>query len=890
MARKSTKKSKLEKWSQITNYEQSRFWQRLEALEQDETYAGDKTKLRTLKANVAQVVEHSDFILRQICRFLPQYTLHDQTHILNVLCLMDNLTPDAVMDKLEPLECALCILAAYTHDLGMALQDEEYRALKDELGEENRRRLPFLRFRDGYAEEVRQLERLEKSEAAGDKTRAEHIEAHILAEYIRKTHSEGDVDRSRINQWLEAMKAKGVANNASLFDAGVDYQQWLVLISASHAYDATWLRNQFATEEAPRAFQVLIGNSLINLAFPGLLLRLADIMDFDASRTPRILFKHAGIENKVSLQEWRKHLAITGWALETLPNNEPQLTYAALQCDHPVYEKSIRDFVGWIEAEIRAVRGELDWQRRVLADRGQRYDIHLPRGVHLDIHPKGWPQNPCYTYHDLQFQLDQDEIQQLLMGETLYGDPGLCIRELLQNALDALELRDLRLRMSERGETLSKPVDPLPVVNGTREELQVRLSWGRDKESDQEFIRVSDNGTGMTERIITEYFTQVGKSFYRSPEYSQEKATLKAGGIATSPISIFGIGILSCFMIGDRLRVRTRPGGANDGDRAAYDVTISGPGSLFWMQPGTLERQGTEITLYLKPRFHIAHDPDRWIPGLKKHFEYPNGEKYKIESGVIDPAFIAARHVVWPRYPIVIERPDQPPIRLDDRFHVEVLAPIDPEAVRKKAAEWDFGPSSIGDPEWGIWDWEDRDATGSRIRLWFPRNHRDEEHPDLPVDPPEGSGLCRQPELSAFVEPQLEEALRATVLVRGMSVGDTSVALRQLAIAPSVGSRLWVDLRGDAAPRLTADRKTMLVPESTECWNQDIQSFYDRLGDVLPGGNVKSLFKTNLIKHTKESVFVKDNLFIYRENIILKYAMILQDFALDLDLDRDRDR
>ena len=26
------------------------------------------------------------------------------------------------------------------------------------------------------------------------------------------------------------------------------------------------------------------------------------------------------------------------------------------------------------------------------------------------------------------------------MGESLYGDPGLCICELLQNALDALEL------------------------------------------------------------------------------------------------------------------------------------------------------------------------------------------------------------------------------------------------------------------------------------------------------------------------------------------------------------------------------------------------------------------------------------------------------------------
>ena len=44
------------------------------------------------------------------------------------------------------------------------------------------------------------------------------------------------------------------------------------------------------------------------------------------------------------------------------------------------------------------------------------------------------------------------------MGESLYGDPGLCIRELLQNALDALELLELRLKMKQKGEA-REPAD-----------------------------------------------------------------------------------------------------------------------------------------------------------------------------------------------------------------------------------------------------------------------------------------------------------------------------------------------------------------------------------------------------------------------------------------------
>ncbi len=62
----------------------------------------------------------------------------------------------------------------------------------------------------------------------------------------------------------------------------------------------------------------------------------------------------------------------------------------------------------------------------------------------MSIDAKSFGVRPLWT---------QDEIQQLLMGESLYGDPGLCIRELLQNALDALELRELRLKMKQKGET-----------------------------------------------------------------------------------------------------------------------------------------------------------------------------------------------------------------------------------------------------------------------------------------------------------------------------------------------------------------------------------------------------------------------------------------------------
>jgi HSP90 family molecular chaperone len=45
--------------------------------------------------------------------------------------------------------------------------------------------------------------------------------------------------------------------------------------------------------------------------------------------------------------------------------------------------------------------------------------------------------------------------------------------------------------------------------------LTTAWNWPNDEESGQQGLRVTDNGVGMTEKVIKNYFTQVGKSYYR---------------------------------------------------------------------------------------------------------------------------------------------------------------------------------------------------------------------------------------------------------------------------------------------------------------------------------------------------------------------------------------
>jgi hypothetical protein len=109
--------------------DQSRFWRRLDDLSRKEKSEDRKRSIDHLKASIRKVTEEARWVSTQVCRFMPQYTLHEERHFLNVLAIMDALVPDEVMARFGAVDCALPILAAYMHDLGMALSQDEYDCL-----------------------------------------------------------------------------------------------------------------------------------------------------------------------------------------------------------------------------------------------------------------------------------------------------------------------------------------------------------------------------------------------------------------------------------------------------------------------------------------------------------------------------------------------------------------------------------------------------------------------------------------------------------------------------------------------------------------------------------------------------------------------------------------
>ena len=61
-----------------------------------------------------------------------------------------------------------------------------------------------------------------------------------------------------------------------------------------------------------------------------------------------------------------------------------------------------------------------------------------------------------------------------------------------------------------------------------------------------------DNGIGMNLEVLQKYFLNIGSSYYRSKEFQKVRNSLINKGVDFDPVSRFGIGILSYFMISDQ--------------------------------------------------------------------------------------------------------------------------------------------------------------------------------------------------------------------------------------------------------------------------------------------------------------------------------------------------
>ena len=146
-----------------------------------------------------------------------------------------------------------------------------------------------------------------------------------------------------------------------------------------------------------------------------------------------------------------------------------------------------------------------------------------------------------------RYRLDDESVRELLMGTQLYQERGVAIRELYQNALDALRYRTARYEYLRRRTGASVP------WQGSIEFFQ-----GVD-DSGRAFLDCVDNGIGMGEEELRTCFSRVGVRFASQPEFVSETSNWERckPPVRMYPNSRFGIGVMSYFMLADEIEVTT---------------------------------------------------------------------------------------------------------------------------------------------------------------------------------------------------------------------------------------------------------------------------------------------------------------------------------------------
>lgn len=511
---------------------------------------------------VNRVVEYACEKTKVIIKYMPEYTLHDETHLFRVYQIMERLIPKSTLDKLSIPELMLLTLTAFLHDIGMAPFEEHIRAWKKDWKEENPREMElelynkFERFKSTYPNKIKEIEKFIKNNKP---EKAVLIEDYIITEYIRNTH----IDRAReiiASDWNNDIKYKD-------FNLTNEFAQ----LCFSHGKDALTLL-EFETNIQ------CCEDSYVCLPFIGVILRLADLLDFDAKRTPSVLFSHLSVRNPISLKEWQKHRAVQSWTIK------PDKILFTARCSHPAIEKSIKDFCDSIDNELKNcsnVLSRLNDEYRM--EEMEVYKIPLPAKVDRSkIQPEKdiRTNEPLYVYKDTCFELSKNQVIDLLMGTSLYDDTKAAMRELIQNSIDAC------LVAKALSEKLNYLYNPEIVIS----------YYSKDGE---DFLEVEDNGIGMNQHIIDKYYSRVGSSYYKSKDFYDLKAQT---GLSFKPISRFGIGILSCFMVSDTIEVETRKL-LDDGEKdEPFDITIEGYDSIFTIKKGGRKQHGTRTRLILRQK------------------------------------------------------------------------------------------------------------------------------------------------------------------------------------------------------------------------------------------------------------------------------------------------
>lgn len=510
---------------------------------------------------------------------LEEYTDHDLNHCFRILQALSNIIPDGFQFNQNELE--ILIYAILLHDLGMwTARSEVDNAINDN---------DFV----NYLRETKQYDLILKYLNSSSKEE-QYIGKLLLRPAVAVYHRQHHAERTK--NILNAT-AKDVLIQQRIHE---EFLPIIGLICAAH----DWPLDQVLKSDQLDVYRISnsrFGNSdedlQVDVRLLAVLLRIGDLLDLDQKRISRIIRSYLDNLSPVAEAHWRKH--------ETLRFKKMNADIIEIigNFNYDRYGKSAADAYFLAKEWCRYLEQEVN-VLKIMLNQPERYGLRSGRKMGellLDIN--GLTSTGIIFTENLSFIMDKQRIFEIL-GDEIYEDKSAFIRELLQNSIDATRTRIVSDYM--RGEypqytnlDLRSP-NMWPREITEQEKYAIRIKTGTEVYDDKEllYFEISDNGIGMTVQQIRSYFLQVGKSFYRSGDFS--------ANYKHNAISRFGIGFLSCLLIAKKIIVHTKSLESDSGIK--LDINSNSDNVSAFVEEGL--NVGTKIKIMFEPEIV---DDTGWI-------------------------------------------------------------------------------------------------------------------------------------------------------------------------------------------------------------------------------------------------------------------------------------
>jgi molecular chaperone HtpG len=468
--------------------------------------------------------------------FFPEYTNHGPKHVEQVLETCCSLITSQTWSYITPLDGAALTQAVLLHDCAMHLTEEGFCTLINnancwpaispfDSGGWNSLWEEFLGEASRFS--GRQLIKLFGTPDPISRpclnpltwTKRDRL---LIGEFIRRHHTRL---AHAISRW--GIPSSG-GRSTMLHDSSLVNFDFLAdisgLIARSHGLSLRPCVDYMRKKYDHRSYRGLHSVYLMGL------LRLADYLQIQPERAPSSHLLFNKFESPISRHEWAVHAAVTNI---TLYSDDPEAIYIQASPSSVAALLRLQDWLRGIQEELDhtwAVLGETYGRVEDLREFG--YKIRRVRSNIEDVDSLDLTKR--YVPRRIAFDTAGPDLVKLLIA-PLYGDDAtIGIRELVQNAADACRERAV--------------LEP---------DLRYLVEVVFEYNGNELIVRIQDNGIGMDENIVSEYFFKAGASF-RQSDYWRTAFTDNEGKSVVSRSGRFGVGVLAAFLIGERVEVTTR--------------------------------------------------------------------------------------------------------------------------------------------------------------------------------------------------------------------------------------------------------------------------------------------------------------------------------------------